>query len=57
MPEDLENEVEEEDILNLDQTFPADANIKIIRALKSDGERRGVCLRMNVKNSDVEDFL
>lgn len=57
MPEDLENEVEEEDILNLDETFPADANIKIIRALKSDGERRGICIRMDVKNSDVEDFL
>lgn len=51
MPEDLKNEIEEENILNLDETFPADANIKIIRALKSDGERRSICIRMDVKNS------
>eukprot|EP00434_Breviolum_minutum_P043245 symbB.v1.2.038538.t1/scaffold6036.1/size29684/2 len=53
----LENEIEEEDILNLDETYPADANIKIIRALKSDGERRSICIRIGVKNSNVEDFL
>ena len=55
-PQDLENEIEEED-LNPSETFPSDAKVKIIRVLKNKKDKRGFCLRMDVMNSDVEDVL
>lgn len=55
--QDLENEIEEEDILNNKENFPADAKVCIVRVLKNKQDRRGFCLWMDVGNSDVEDLL
>ena len=61
---DLYNKVEEEDVMNPKEEFPADAKVVFVRVVRNtkDDETRirsevGACLRMDIENATIKDFM